>query len=330
MRKLGVAVAMALFAQSAVAQEVVLVWDPNPEQALLGYHVYRSEASGSGYARLTLEPIPQPQYRDQAVQFATTYYYVVSAVGPGSVQSSFSNEVSIHLGPFFAHFVGGAGLASRLLFQNPSQQTVEGRLQFRDPAGLPLVLVVDGQAVDGALDFSIPAMGSRSFGVVEDGELLQGSVTVQADSELGGVLLLSGLLGETAVAAAVPLASAVLPVEWDVAAGLSTGVAMANPGSEPAEVELGLRDLDGRLVAQSSTSLLIEAGGQIARFPHEVIDLVIENWPTFAGSLEIRSSRPLSLLGLRLAPGGLVGLPVTEVKWTPPEEPPLEGSPRRP
>jgi archaellum component FlaF (FlaF/FlaG flagellin family) len=59
---------------------------------VLGYFVYRGLTSGGPYTRLTLTVVSSLQYVDSTVIPGHTYYYVVTAVDSGNVQSSYSNQ----------------------------------------------------------------------------------------------------------------------------------------------------------------------------------------------------------------------------------------------
>ncbi len=88
----------------------------------------------------------------------------------------------------------------------------------------------------------------------------------------------------------------------------NTGVAIANPGETPAEVTFTLRDREGATVATGTGT--IPAHGHRSRFIDHLNDPDIApnfNWPsTFGaaiefGSLEVSSTEPVSVLGLRMA-----------------------------
>jgi fibronectin type 3 domain-containing protein len=76
------------------AESVVLNWSASSSNSTVGYNVYRSTVTGSGYVKLNSSLVSGLTYTDSTVQGATTYYYVVTAVGPGNVESVFSNEAS--------------------------------------------------------------------------------------------------------------------------------------------------------------------------------------------------------------------------------------------
>ena len=59
---------------------VRLAWNASPEEDVAGYVVYRAEASGTGFVRLTATPLTTTTYIDRAVERGRTYSYVVTAV----------------------------------------------------------------------------------------------------------------------------------------------------------------------------------------------------------------------------------------------------------
>jgi hypothetical protein len=69
-----------------------LTWQANAEGDLAGYHVYRSNTSGSGYAQLTVTPVSSPMYDDSTAIPGTFHYYVVTAVDSSSNESEFSED----------------------------------------------------------------------------------------------------------------------------------------------------------------------------------------------------------------------------------------------
>ncbi len=73
---------------------VMLNWNNNTEFDLAGYNVYRSTTSGSGYAKLNSSLLTSSDYNDSNVSNGMTYYYVVTAVDNGTLESGYSGEVS--------------------------------------------------------------------------------------------------------------------------------------------------------------------------------------------------------------------------------------------
>jgi fibronectin type 3 domain-containing protein len=79
------------FAQSS--HSVTLTWTaPGAGGAVTGYNAYRGTTKGGPYTVLNTSAIPLTGYTDTVGLIeGTTYYYVVTAVGPGG-ESVASNE----------------------------------------------------------------------------------------------------------------------------------------------------------------------------------------------------------------------------------------------
>jgi hypothetical protein len=76
-----------------VQHSVSLTWNASTS-TVSGYNVYRTTVSGSGYTKVNSSMVTGLTYTDLAVQNATTYYYVTTAVDSTGNESAFSNEVS--------------------------------------------------------------------------------------------------------------------------------------------------------------------------------------------------------------------------------------------
>jgi Abnormal spindle-like microcephaly-assoc'd, ASPM-SPD-2-Hydin/Protein of unknown function (DUF1573) len=75
---------------------VMLKWTaslPTPA-AIVGYYIYRGTISGGPYARLNSTVNASTSYTDNTVASGQTYYYVVTSVDSGNVQSANSTQVS--------------------------------------------------------------------------------------------------------------------------------------------------------------------------------------------------------------------------------------------
>ena len=82
---------IALSGTGAGTPEVALSWNSSTS-VVTGYNTYRASISGGPYAKLTATPVSATSYTDTAVQSGGTYYYVVTAIGTDSLESSYSNE----------------------------------------------------------------------------------------------------------------------------------------------------------------------------------------------------------------------------------------------
>lgn len=75
------------------SQSVSLSWHASTSD-VIGYRVYRSETSGSGYSALNGTAITALNYTDSSVSSGTTYYYVVASVNSAGVESVYSNQAT--------------------------------------------------------------------------------------------------------------------------------------------------------------------------------------------------------------------------------------------
>ncbi|HRX50423.1 MAG TPA: C25 family cysteine peptidase [Candidatus Krumholzibacteria bacterium] len=86
--------------ESSSVGEILLVWDPNAEADLLGYHVQRAASSSGPYERLTLRPITGGAFfRDIGLDPLTRYFYKVAAVDSSRFVSAYSLPISVSTPP---------------------------------------------------------------------------------------------------------------------------------------------------------------------------------------------------------------------------------------
>ena len=69
---------------------VDLSWNPDAS-TVQGYYVYRGNQTGGPYSKISTL-LPATSYIDATVSAGQTYYYVVTALGSGSLESGYSNE----------------------------------------------------------------------------------------------------------------------------------------------------------------------------------------------------------------------------------------------
>ena len=75
--------------------KVHLVWHPATGSEVIGYIVYRSEASSDSFSPLFGTAIREASYEDGTVAAGDTYQYVVTSVEASGVQSLHSNRVTV-------------------------------------------------------------------------------------------------------------------------------------------------------------------------------------------------------------------------------------------
>ena len=69
---------------------VDLSWNPDAS-TVQGYYVYRGQQTGGPYTKISAL-LPATSYVDATVSSGLTYYYVVTALGSGFLESGYSNE----------------------------------------------------------------------------------------------------------------------------------------------------------------------------------------------------------------------------------------------
>ena len=76
--------------------EITLIWSPNLESDLKGYHVYRSTEKETGFVKLTDAPLTKNAFTNGDVQANKTYYYKITAEDSASPpnESDFSETVA--------------------------------------------------------------------------------------------------------------------------------------------------------------------------------------------------------------------------------------------
>src|SRR3984885_1545961 len=70
----------------------LLNWSASPSQGVSTYNVYRSQTSGGPYTKIATA-VPALTYTDTTQVTGQSYYYVVTALGPGGLtESQYSNQ----------------------------------------------------------------------------------------------------------------------------------------------------------------------------------------------------------------------------------------------
>jgi fibronectin type 3 domain-containing protein len=75
----------------APQHSVDLSW-VDSDTGITGYNVYRATQTGGPYAKASGALLTSKMWTDTGVQAGQTYYYVITAVNPSGVESSYSTE----------------------------------------------------------------------------------------------------------------------------------------------------------------------------------------------------------------------------------------------
>lgn len=199
----------------------------------------------------------------------------------------------------------GMSFNSTLVFLNTSSTAQSATVDFFDADGLPLE--VDFGGLGTGTSFEIPlAPGQSTFDAVSSVEELKtGYARVSTGDAVAGVAIFSGSDLETGAVlfeAGVPASSlsSSFSVVVDSVGSADTGLAVVNPGATAANVTVRLYDEEFVLVAE--TVVVVEAGGHLPRFIHELFaddpdaEALAEE---FSGVLTVSSDQPLAAVVLR-------------------------------
>ncbi|MFB3905244.1 MAG: SBBP repeat-containing protein [Acidobacteriota bacterium] len=173
--------------------------------------------------------------------------------------------------PQFAGGVsGGVSVSSQLVVANlDGAHPANVRVTLKDDPGAALSVDLNGTAVTGTHNLTVPAGGAAVLKTDGQDDLVVGSACVDSDRPLAGVIVYESL-GTAGVGAGAALKNGFLaPFEVNLAAGLSTGLAIMNPGTQPVLVQLELGETTEALTA-TMPAFTIPPGGHWA----QMVDLM--------------------------------------------------------
>ena len=217
---------------------------------------------------------------------------------------------------YFAQFGNGVGgFTSDVVLANPSQTAaVSGTVDFTDDSGAPLEV---GMATGGdpvsSVNFSVEPLGAVTISTDGEGDLLVGSAQVNGDGDLGGVIRFNFPgVGSAGFGSSEALTGFISPVQRQ-AGGLSTGLALHNPGQDAVTLHLTLRDESGVPVTGGTETIEdFPSLGHLAKFIEELFGEADTN--DFRGSLvvEVTGGRvAASIMEFDSATAKFTTLPVT-------------------
>ncbi len=211
---------------------------------------------------------------------------------------------------YFAHFADGGGLFSQITLFSLSDTDASATITLKDDDGKPLTVDLNGKEVMGELDVTIPARGLRRYQTDGLGDTVVGSVTVDSDQALSGVVVFGGTIGLAGVGAgpAVGNDGFAAPMEVHAANKINTGIALMNLGAGTATVTLALTDNDDNLLATGEIDL---AGmGHRALFVTEVEWDNVVDFSNFSGILNATSDGTISATVIQTRPDQFATMPV--------------------
>lgn len=205
--------------------------------------------------------------------------------------------------------VDGAGWKTTFVFHNVDTKTVRFRVFFLKSDGTDMSLPMVGQGAGVGITLTLPVAATAVMETVGDSTVLsQGWAYVDRENAGDGVAGLAvfrqRLAGKADQEAVVPIASEFgtrFILVYDNTQSYVTSMAIANPDSVTAPVDVTIRDQNGAVVRQTTTNL--------RAFERQAFSTA-SVWPETAnrrGSIEFRTgtgSFGVSALGLRFHPSG--------------------------
>ena len=98
---------------------IYIEWEVNPDETVVGYHVYRSTGPIADFTRIARVPAAVSFYEDADVKLETKYYYRVTAIGEVNSESTMSQAACYTL------------LRKPILTHPPNQAVLDAPPTFR-------------------------------------------------------------------------------------------------------------------------------------------------------------------------------------------------------
>jgi hypothetical protein len=238
-------------------------------------------------------------------------------LGNGYISSAtIINPETVQTPLFVPQVAVGGGYSMIFRTFNTSNVALGGTLRFKDAAGQPLSLTVQGRGAGGVVVdpvtsdsvevASLPAKGSMVWEVTATGPLnvgyavwesyLPNNSTIRVPVSSGvSATIFSGPV-HVGEAGTTPYYSATIAVE--VGNGINTGIAVATAGSAGSSLRATLRDSKGASLAAPDLPFFnpFPAGSQLARYATELFgDITVAG-----GTLTVESTGPDGFLPLAL------------------------------
>ncbi len=176
----------------------------------------------------------------------------------------------------FAHFANGASITSDLVLMNVGTTPIRPTISFYNKEGHPIpaesIVDVGGDLEsqhDGAITVRtmMQPLGDLTVSTHGRGEVVTGSVRVEADGPVGGVLRFDiPAIGVAGVGASQPVQDAIFPARRKEGA-INTGAAIRNLGDAPVVVSCRLMQGGTEL---EEKDILLDGDGQTAKFIDEL------------------------------------------------------------
>lgn len=167
---------------------------------------------------------------------------------------------------------------------------------------------LNGEEVNGQLDVVIPAGSLRRYATDGLGNTVIGSVTVESDESVAGVILFGGTTGLAGVGSSAALGETGFAAPMEVGSGTNTGVALMNLEAEEVTLNFQLCDEDGEVLATAQMAL--PEMGHRALFVTEIDWDTVVDFSNFDGLLKVTATGSTSATVIQTRPNQLATMPV--------------------
>ena len=199
----------------------------------------------------------------------------------------------------FPHIAIGEGFTTQIVLINGTDQSIQGQIRLVQSNGQPLVARV-AETVASEFPYEIPPHGTFQPELEGVSGLGVGYAVATPDpgstSPAGTAIFLYRVNGQLVTEAGVGATAATTAARIFVDhGGTRTGVAIANPGIQTANMVITLLDRNG--FSESSVTRELAPGNHLAIFAHELFPELVEG---FTGLMEIQSTNAIVPVTLKL------------------------------
>jgi N-acetylneuraminic acid mutarotase len=249
----------------------------------------------------TLTPMATPRHGIGAAIVGSRIFLPAGATLQGLGATAQSDFFAVEQELLIPQFVAGGGYSTSIVVTNPDQtraaQVTVSITGFEGPTPVTL---------------SIPPLTSRTIPASEaaSSPLRVGIARITSDARITAYALIRGVGPQLTIYPASPVRNVVFDVRRAAAAGIDTGVAIANVSAQPANVTIRFHRDTGEEIAHVERTFL--AGEQLSRFIGQLLpDL---GGGDLAGTVTSRSTQQLSVAALGFDPSGVVTIPVVAIE----------------
>ena len=200
---------------------------------------------------------------------------------------------SAHGQLIFPHYAQGGGYQTTFTLTNLSQTPATASVQTFFQNGAPATNLTISLAPNGS---GAAALSGANLTVGWARVMLSPPVSATGFETIQ-LINDAGVIADASVLPTVPTVSSQFAVVQRN--GVATGLAFANPGSTSTTVNLALRDQSGAVIGTQTVS--VGPSQQVARFITEFFHGI----GAFDGSIQIFSSPPIAVIGLKELPSGI-------------------------